>query len=96
MQWLTLHIYTKAFYWYKKSAEKNHLYGQNNLATLYKKGQGVDQDYDEAIRLYKKVAEQGYMRAHNYLAYNYANCVFAKFGVRVKTVGRRQLTCDRL
>ena len=53
----------KAIYWYKKSAEQGQKEAQNNLANIYKNGNGIDKDMDKAIYWYKKSAKQGYQIA---------------------------------
>ena len=40
---------------------------QFNLGVIYAKGQGVMQDYKEALKWYKLAAEQGYVMAQNNL-----------------------------
>ena len=37
--------------------------GQTSLGFMYDKGQGVPQDYAEAVRWYRKAAVQGYAEA---------------------------------
>ena len=44
-------------------AERGDANAQTNLAFMYKTGQGVPQDHEEAVRLYRKAAEQGYAMA---------------------------------
>ena len=40
-------------------AEQGNVKAQYNLGNMYRKGQGVTQDYKEAARLYRLAAEQG-------------------------------------
>ena len=47
----------KAIYWYEKSAEQGNHHVQNNLANIYKNGDGIDKDMNKAIYWYKKAAE---------------------------------------
>ena len=35
-------------------------YAQYNLGVMYDNGQGVQQDYKEAVKWYRKAAEQGH------------------------------------
>lgn len=51
--------YDKAFYWYKKAAEKNHMPSQIKTAQAYSKGRGVAKNEYESYRWYRKAAEQG-------------------------------------
>ena len=53
---------------------ENHLEfinGQFNLGYMNENGQGVAQDYAEAVRLYLLAAEQGHASAQNNLGYMY-------------------------
>ena len=45
--------------WYHKAAEQGEANAQYNLGVMYDKGQGVPQDYREAVKWYHKAAEQG-------------------------------------
>ena len=45
--------------WYRKAAEQGNANAQNNLGLMYKRGEGVPQDYAEARKWYRKAAEQG-------------------------------------
>ncbi|MBF0454904.1 MAG: sel1 repeat family protein [Magnetococcales bacterium] len=50
----------------KGLAEEGNAKAQHNLGAMYLKGQGVEQDWDQAILWFKKAAEQGDMLAqHN-------------------------------
>ena len=51
--------FTTAASLFKKSAEQGYSYAQHNLAVMYRKGEGVLQDYAEAVRWYKLAAKQG-------------------------------------
>lgn len=50
--------YEAAKYWFEKSAEQGHKYGEDHLAMMYKNGWGVDRDISKALYWYKKSAEQ--------------------------------------
>src|SRR6266498_5733756 len=50
---------TKAFEYYKKSAEKGHDMAQNNLASLYKNGEGIEKNIEKALYWFNKAAENG-------------------------------------
>ena len=47
----------------KKSAEQGEAEAQFNLGVMYDFGEGVPQDYKQALYWYKKSAEQGYAKA---------------------------------
>ena len=46
---------------------------QDNLGFMYDNGQGVTQDYKEAIKWYRKAAKQGHVSAQNNLGFMYYN-----------------------
>lgn len=48
-----------AFYWYSQSALDGFAGAQNNLGSLYEKGEGVKQSYPEAAYWYTQAAMQG-------------------------------------
>ncbi len=50
--------FKKAFYWYRKSAELGFSQAQYMLGNMYLNGQGVEQNYWEAIEYYHKAAIQ--------------------------------------
>ena len=52
-------------------AEQGAASAQNNLALMYSNGQGVPQDYAEAVRWYLLAAEQGAASAQNNLGVMY-------------------------
>jgi len=52
-------LYIEAFPYFKKSAEQGHADAQFTLGYMYEYGQGVDQDYKQAVYWYRKLAEQG-------------------------------------
>jgi TPR repeat protein len=56
---------------YKKAAEQGDATAQNNLGDCYYKGEGIEQDYEQAVYWYKKAAEQGHLYAQNHLGYCY-------------------------
>ncbi|MGB6290648.1 MAG: tetratricopeptide repeat-containing serine protease family protein, partial [Desulfobulbales bacterium] len=53
--------------------EQGRANAQYNLGLLYKKGQGVKQDYQEAAKWYRKAAEQGDANAQYNLGFMYEN-----------------------
>lgn len=55
--------YTGALKWYEASAKQSYMFGQFNLAEMYKNGKGVDVDFKKAITLYKLCADVGNMHA---------------------------------
>jgi len=46
-------------YWYRKAAEQEYPVAQYNLGVRYDNGQGVPQDYKQAVYWFSKAAEQG-------------------------------------
>ena len=56
----------------KKSAEKGDACAQCNLGWMYHTGQGVPQDYQQAVYWYTKAAEQGSASAQCNLGVMYA------------------------
>ena len=58
--------------WYKLAAAQGHASAQNNLGLMYEDGQGVVQDYAEAVRWYKLAAAQGHASAQSNLGLMYA------------------------
>ena len=52
--------YVQAFRIYKAQAEQGDSYAQYSLGFMHAKGQGVKQDYWEALKWYQKAANQGY------------------------------------
>ena len=56
-----------------QAAERGNAQAQFSLGGMYDKGQGVHQDYAEAIRWYRKAAEQGNIKAQFNLGAMYAN-----------------------
>lgn len=56
---------------YEIAAEKGDANAQSNLGWLYFKGQGVPQNYEEAVKWYRKAAEQGDATAQSNLGWMY-------------------------
>ena len=56
-----------------QAAEQGVAEAQNNLGNMYANGQGVCQDYAEAVQWYRNAAEQGHAQAQNNLGLMYAN-----------------------
>ena len=54
-----------------KKAEQGNAWAQYNLALMYSIGEGITQDYKQAVYWYKQAAEQGNAWAHNNLGYMY-------------------------
>ena len=57
----------------RTAAEQGSASAQLNLGFLYRHGEGVIQDYTEAVRWYRAAAEQGHTDAQFYLGVMYAN-----------------------
>ena len=49
--------------WYKLAAEQGHARAQYNLGAMYQNGEGVEEDYEEAVKWLTKAAEQGLREA---------------------------------
>ena len=56
---------------FRKAAEQGYAPAQYNLGVCYAKGQGVAQNYAEAVKWYSKAAEQGNKYAQNNLGVCY-------------------------
>ena len=56
---------------FKNLAEQGDASSQTNLGYCYATGQGVEQDYSQAVYWYKKAAEQGEVCAQNNLGLCY-------------------------
>ena len=65
--------YTVAFNEFSAAAEQGDARAQHNLGAMYDKGQGVQQDYSQAVYWYRKAAEQGIASAQNNLGVLYEN-----------------------
>ena len=63
--------YSRAFFWYRKSASKGFAKAQFNLGQLFKEGLGVPVDFLMAYKWFKKSAEQGFVPAKINLASMY-------------------------
>jgi TPR repeat protein/uncharacterized membrane protein YhaH (DUF805 family) len=57
----------------QKAADQNNVVAQYNLGVSYDNGQGVAQDYVEAVKWYRKAAEQNYAPAQQNLGVRYYN-----------------------
>ena len=49
----------KAMKWYRISAEQSHRDAQNNLGAMYSKGEGVAQNFVEALKWFIVSADNG-------------------------------------
>ena len=63
--------YETAYRLIKPLAEQGSSKAQNNLGIMYDKGQGVPQDYTEAVKWYLKAAKKGNARAQTNLGLMY-------------------------
>ena len=61
-----------------KSAEQGRAIGQYNLGMMYEFGQGVSQNYEEAVKWYTLAAEQGLAEAQFSLGDIFVNGEVAK------------------
>ena len=48
----------------KEKADQGFADAQSGLGYMYQEGQGVEQDFKEALKWYQKAADQGYAAAH--------------------------------
>jgi TPR repeat protein len=56
---------------YRKDAERGDASAQNNLASCYYQGEGVDKDVGEAVKWFREAAEQGHAKAqYNLVGHN--------------------------
>ena len=55
----------------KEAAERGNTSAQYTLGICYFMGEGVEQDYREAVKWYRKAAEKGYADAQNSLGFMY-------------------------
>ena len=58
--------------WYRLAANQGDAFAQTNLALMYNFGDGVSQDYAEAMKWYRLAANQGDAFAQTNLALMYA------------------------
>ena len=58
---------------FRKAAEKGDAEAQNNLGKCYAVGEGVPQDFVQALKWYRKAAEQGHAEALFNLGGRYYN-----------------------
>ncbi len=63
--------YATALREWRPLAEQGDAAAQNNLGTMYYKGQGVPYDYAQAVKWYRKAAEQGNADAQSGLGIMY-------------------------
>jgi len=56
---------------FRAAAEQGHPEGEYGLAEMYIKGEGVEQDYDEAMLWLERAANQGHVRAAGILVSAY-------------------------
>src|SRR3990167_7200972 len=50
--------FSSSLFWYRKAAENNFAYAQNNLGWMYLKGLGIEKDPEQAVHWFSKAAEQ--------------------------------------
>ena len=65
--------YARAFEYFKESAEKGNIFGQNDIGVCYARGRGVEKDNGKAFYWYSKSAEQGCAVAQTNLGVYYSN-----------------------
>ena len=57
--------------WYRKAADAGHSLAMNQIGWLYQNGQGVAQEYAEALRWYRKSADAGERSAMSNIGWIY-------------------------
>ena len=57
--------------WYRLAADQGDAEARYNLGLMYDTGQGVPQDYAQAVKWYRLAADQGDARAQNNLGVMY-------------------------
>lgn len=57
--------------WYRRGVKQGDAQAQNNLGFMHERGEGVPQDYEEAVEWYRKAADQGYAPAQYNLGVMY-------------------------
>jgi hypothetical protein len=57
--------------WYQLAAKQGNAYAQLNLGMMYDNGQGVPQDYKEAVKWFRLAAKQGDAKAQTNLGAKY-------------------------
>ena len=65
----------EAYSWFLRAAELGNAMGQAEVATSYRLGEGVAQNYERATYWYRHAAEQGIPRAQNNLGARYESGV---------------------
>ena len=65
--------YQEAMKWYREAANEGNLMALNNIALMYSKGLGVEQDYSEAMKFYTMAAEKGLPAAEHNVGIYYAS-----------------------
>ena len=58
-------------WWYRKAAAQGDAEAQHNLGLMYVHGEGVPQDYAEAVKWFRKAANQGDASAQTNLGIMY-------------------------
>ena len=51
--------YSQAAFWYRRAAERGHVYAQSSLGSLYAEGNGVPQDFGQAAEWLRRAADKG-------------------------------------
>ena len=57
--------------WYRLAADQGFALAQYNLGIMYNKGEGVAQDYAEAVKWYRRAADKGFAFAQYNLGVMY-------------------------
>jgi len=70
---LMVNMYPQQLSDIRRAAEQGDVSAQSNLAACYYHGQGINQDYMQAVYWYNMAAEQGDVRSQRNLGYCYLN-----------------------
>jgi len=68
----------QAVVWYRAAAEQGNADGQYGLGEMYGKGEGVEQDLDQAVELFMQAAVAGHAQAQRVLANAYETGAFGR------------------
>ncbi|MCL2185143.1 MAG: hypothetical protein FWB86_04710 [Treponema sp.] len=61
----TFPFYTKAMYWYKKASEKGSAAAKFYIGEMYEKGEGIEQDFKQAVHWYEEAGKCTLIEADN-------------------------------
>jgi len=65
--------FTKAMYWHKEAANSGNTESKYDIGLMYCRGEGVEQDYEQAIKWLKRAGDDGHAEAWNKIGSIYYN-----------------------